>query len=136
MKLFILVLLFIINLSGCALKNENNNLESILNISFNDVKEIYVLNRTSSSKPEIDVLEANYYEFYETINVKYRINEYEVYLDELSSFETMQYRIVLKDNNKIHLYYIDGYFITGKYISIEQVAIDDKFLLSNLINQS
>ena len=115
MKLFILVLLFIINLSGCALKNENNNLESILNISFNDV------------------LEANYYEFYETINVKYRINEYEVYLDELSSFETMQYRIVLKDNNKIHLYYIDGYFITGKYISIEQVAIDDKFLLSNLI---
>lgn len=133
MKLFILVLLFIINLSGCALKNENNNLESILNISFNDVKEIYVLNRTSSSKPEIDVLEDNYYEFYETINVKYRINEYEVYLDELSSFETMQYRIVLKDNNKIHLYYIDGYFITGKYISIEQVAIDDKFLLSNLI---
>ena len=134
MKNKILLLMMLTNLCGCKVNNINNSFEKINKISYKEIKEIYAIYPFSSTMSEIDISEKNYKEFYDEINVEYKICEDESLLLKRHEKNSQTYVVVDKNENNIYLYYIDGYFVFSNYVSIEKIKINDKFLIGNLRN--
>ena len=127
-------MLVLINLCGCKVNNIDNSFEKINKISYKEIKEIYAIYPFSSTMSEIDISEKNYKEFYDEINVEYKICEDESLLLKRHEKNSQTYVVVDKNENNIYLYYIDGYFVFSNYVSIEKIKINDKFLIGNLRN--
>lgn len=134
MKNKILLLMMLTNLCGCKVNNVDNSFEKINKISYKEIKEIYAIYPFSSTMSEIDISEKNYKEFYDEINVEYKICEDESLLLKRHEKNSQTYVVVDKNENNIYLYYIDGYFVFSNYVSIEKIKINDKFLIGNLRN--
>ena len=107
MKNKILLLMMLTNLCGCKVNNIDNSFEKINKISYKEIKEIYAIYPFSSTMSEIDISEKNYKEFYDEINVEYKICEDESLLLKRHEKNSQTYVVVDKNENNIYLYYID-----------------------------
>ena len=134
MKKNFLLVLVLINLCGCNVQNKDNSFSEITKISCEEIKNIFAIDRFVSSMNKIDISEKNYEEFYNEINVDYKICEDEEFLLKRHNKDVLTYSIIYETKKEILLYYIEGYFVFDRYISLEQIKFDDKFLLKNLKN--